>query len=242
MPRDGSGNYTRTQSDYVFDTIIEEAEINSELNDIAAALSASVSADGQTTISGDQPMSTYKHTGVGNAALRNQYASAGQVQDGAILYAGTAGGTADALTVTMAPPVTALVKGMRIVFQAGAANNTGAATLAVNAVSAVALEIDGAALVADDIVVNKFYSGVYDGTAFQIDRLSFTPADSVTLDGDNAFTGDNSFAGTSLHTAMVLQGRGANVAGGTTIDISAEDGNMFDVTGTGATITGISAP
>ena len=38
MARDGSGNYSRTQSDYVFDTVISETAVNSELNDIATEL------------------------------------------------------------------------------------------------------------------------------------------------------------------------------------------------------------
>jgi hypothetical protein len=41
MARDGSGTYARTQSDYIFNTIIDQAKINSELNDFATEITNS---------------------------------------------------------------------------------------------------------------------------------------------------------------------------------------------------------
>ena len=52
MARNGSGTYARTQSDYTFNTVIQETQINSELNDIATELTNSIDKDGQTPITG----------------------------------------------------------------------------------------------------------------------------------------------------------------------------------------------
>ena len=52
MARNGSGTYARTQSDYTFNTVIQETQINSELNDIAAEITNSLDKDGQTSVTG----------------------------------------------------------------------------------------------------------------------------------------------------------------------------------------------
>jgi len=52
MPRNGSGNYTLPQPAFVTGTKISSSAMNSDLSDIAAALTQSVSADGQTPLTG----------------------------------------------------------------------------------------------------------------------------------------------------------------------------------------------
>jgi hypothetical protein len=47
-------------------------------------------------------MATFRHTGVGNAANRTDYAALNQAQDGLIGWT-IAGGSADALTATFTP-------------------------------------------------------------------------------------------------------------------------------------------
>ena len=136
MPRNGSGSYTLPVAAFQSGQTISSAAVNSDLSDIATALTQSVSRDGQTTITANQPMAGFNHTGVGNASARNQYAALGQVQDGGAIWGGTAGGTADALTLTLTPAITAYATGMVIEFLAGAAANTGAATVNVNGVGA----------------------------------------------------------------------------------------------------------
>ena len=49
MPRDGSGAFTLAEAAFVFDSVISETAMNSNLSDIAAALTASIAKDGQTT-------------------------------------------------------------------------------------------------------------------------------------------------------------------------------------------------
>lgn len=52
MPRNGSGTYSLPQPAFVPNTTISSAAVNSDFSDIAAALTQSISADGQTAITG----------------------------------------------------------------------------------------------------------------------------------------------------------------------------------------------
>jgi microcystin-dependent protein len=52
MPRNGVGNYSLPQPPFTPGAVISNASVNSDLSDIAAALTQSVSADGQTLITG----------------------------------------------------------------------------------------------------------------------------------------------------------------------------------------------
>lgn len=89
------------------------------------------------------------------------------------LWGGTAGGTANALTVTTGNALSALITGMVVAFKAGASANSGAATIAVDSVSATTIQKNGSALVAGDIPAGTIVSLVFDGTYWQIipDRI-----------------------------------------------------------------------
>lgn len=52
MPRNGSGTFTLAQAAFTPNTTISSAAVNSDLTDIASALTQSISADGQTPITG----------------------------------------------------------------------------------------------------------------------------------------------------------------------------------------------
>lgn len=171
MARNGSGTYSLPEAAFVYDTVISETAMNSNLSDIASALTQSLAKDGQTNPTANLPMATYRHTGVGNASARNDYAAAGQAQDSAFIWCGTAGGTADAITLSPTPAITAYAAGQKFRWIAGASPNTGAATVAVSGLTTKALENDGSALAAGDHAAGKIYEGVYDGTAFQITRV-----------------------------------------------------------------------
>lgn len=167
MARNGSGTYNRTQDDYAFGEVISETEVNSELNDIAAALTQSLSKDGQTTATGNQPMGGFRHTGVGAASARDQYLQAGQAQDGAPAWCGTAGGTADARTLTPTPAITAYAAGQRWVFKNGAAANTTATptvTISGLGTSRTVKRSDGTALAPGDMGAGALLEMVDDGT------------------------------------------------------------------------------
>lgn len=153
MPFNGSGVFIHDAANYpaVADTLIEAEKRNNIDDDIATGLSTCITKDGQTTVTADLPMATYKHTNVGNAAARNQYAAAGQVQDGKLNWVDGAG-TADAITATYSPAITELVDGQMCCVRATAANATTTPTFAPNGLTArTIVKYGGAALVAGDI-------------------------------------------------------------------------------------------
>lgn len=135
MPRDGAGNYSLPQPAFQPNTVISSSAVNSDFSDVASALTASLAANGETPVTANLPMSNFRHTGVSNATARNQYASAGQVQDGALVWGGTTGGTASAMTATVTPGSLAYVSGLTVRVTAAATNAAGS-TFDLNALGA----------------------------------------------------------------------------------------------------------
>lgn len=176
MPFNGSGVFTPPAADFpaVAMTLIQSSKFNNVINDIANnGLSFALTKDGQQTATANQPMGGFRHTGVGAASASGQYGRVNEIQDGSLIYGGTAGGTADALTISTSPSFAAYATGMHLLFKSGASPNTGAATLQVNGIaSPKAIQINGAALVAGAIEASKFYLVIYDGAAFQLLKIS----------------------------------------------------------------------
>ena len=92
--------------------------------------------------------------------------TAGQKQ--AYLWGGVAGGTADALTLTLSPAITAYNNGMMFRFVTGASPNTGAATLAVNGLAATTIQLNGVALSAGALAANTVYTVLYYNSIFHL--------------------------------------------------------------------------
>lgn len=230
MPR-SAGVYNLPEAAFVGDTVIDEAAVNNNFSDIGSEITNSIAADGQTNPTANLPMDGYKHTGVGNANARDQYAVMGQVQDGAGIWCGTAGGTADALTLTPSPAITAYAAGQRFDFVSSAAN-TGAATVAVSGLAATAIQVGAAALSAGDIPNGARCSVQYDGTQFQLHGVS-QPGGLSSVAGD---------ASPQLGGALDTNGQAINYSEGSAVasasapNIWATDGNTVHVTGT-TTIT-----
>lgn len=151
MARNGSGTYSRVAGPYAYDTVISETDVNAEMDDIATALTASLAKDGQTTPTANLPMGGFRHTGAANGSARTDYATMGQAQDGKINWVDS-GGTADAITATYSPAITALVDGQVCFVRAGAANATTTPTFSPNSLTARTIVKEGGqALVAGDI-------------------------------------------------------------------------------------------
>lgn len=70
MSRNGSGSYTAPGSSFpaVASTLIESTKYNNVVNDIAAAITASIANDGQTPILANLPMGGFKLTGLAAGA------------------------------------------------------------------------------------------------------------------------------------------------------------------------------
>lgn len=167
MPRNGSGTYSRAVSPYAYNTTIDQAAVNSEMTDIATALTDSLCKDGQTTPTATLPMGTFRHTGVGAAAARTDYARAAEVQDGSITHLTSVSG-GDTITATAGLALGAYAAGQTFTFVAAAANTT-AVTLNINSIGAKAVTKNGTTpLVAGDIVSGSIVRVTYDGTRFQL--------------------------------------------------------------------------
>ena len=103
-----------------------------------------------------------------------------------MLYAGTAAGTADAITLTLTPAIAAYAAGQSFLYKSGASANTGAMTVNINGAGAKAIQINGAALVSGDHPAGKFMRITYDGTAFQLERIG----SAVHVYGTQTIAGD----------------------------------------------------
>lgn len=167
MARDGSGNYTLPAGNPVSTGgTISSTWANNTMTDIGSALTQSVSKDGQTAMTGNQPMGGNRHTNVGNATARTEYAALGQVQDGVGTYLTSVSGTN---TITAAVTGLAAYAAGQVFRFIAAGANTGAVTLNVNALGAKAITKQGTtALVSGDIVSGSTVVVVYDGTQFQL--------------------------------------------------------------------------
>lgn len=111
MAFDGAGTFTLAEAAFQTGTVINSTKMNNNLSDIASnGLSNCITKDGQTQPSANLPMNGNKHTGVlatSGEAARTEYVAAGALQNGAILDAGSTGGTSTAYTATLTPAITA---------------------------------------------------------------------------------------------------------------------------------------
>lgn len=100
-----------------------------------------------------------------------------QIQTQQFVYA-VAGGTANAITVSLNPPLIGYVGGTSLEFRASN-NNTGAATINVNGLGAKNIKKLSGGVLTDvasgDIVAGVVYRVTYDGTQFQVTNAEFTP-------------------------------------------------------------------
>jgi len=168
MPRNLSGTYTLPSGNPVTaGTTITTTWANNTLNDIATALTQSVSSDGQTTWTGDMVAGNNKITGLADGSAADDSATIGQVQGNTFAMLGAVSG-ADTITATASPPITAYATGQTFRFVSAGAN-TGAVTLKINSLSAKAVTKAGAtALDAGNIPSGAVVEVVYDGTQFQL--------------------------------------------------------------------------
>lgn len=176
MPRNGSGTYSRSTGIYSGTTSwaqtrdaprkIRADDHDTHDQDIADALTASLTKDGQTTPTANLPMGGFLHTNVADATARTNYAKVSQVQDTGYVWGGTTGGSSTVYTMSVTPAVTAYVAGL--VIRGKMHVTCGAApTINVNAVGAKTIKkLDGRALFAGELIVNALIELIYDGADF----------------------------------------------------------------------------
>lgn len=183
MPRNGSGVATLPSNSFnpaVSGQEATPADWNETASDIESMFTSSLASNGVTTPTANLPMGGYRHTGVGDAAARNQYGVVGEIQDGDYVYAAASG--ASAYTVTISPAITSLVTGMQFRVKIGTTNPITTPTLQVNSTTAKTIvNQSGGALLIGQLAANAFYDFVYDGTNYRVSSTFVSP---LTTRGD----------------------------------------------------------
>lgn len=183
MAYNGSGifNIDSTGQPVVATTLIEAATFNAFTADVGSGLSTAICKDGQTTITANIPFNNKKITGLASATTRTDATNLGDVQDGTGIYVGTVGGTADVITLTPSPAITAYAAGQTFRFIASGANTTNV-TVNVSGLGAKALTKNGTtALVANDVASGAMVTMTYDGTRFILGTLGAASYLATTL-------------------------------------------------------------
>jgi hypothetical protein len=171
MPRNGAGGYGLPSGNpVVTGTTISSADFNNTMTDIATAVAGSIAADGQTAWQGNQNANNNRITSLTAAAALTDAPNANDVQTGKLTYLTAVAGT-NTITASVAFLV-AYTAGETLRFIA-ANTNTGATTLNVNSIGAIAITKQGATpLAAGDIKAGALVSVAYDGTQFQLQTPS----------------------------------------------------------------------
>ena len=221
MAFNGSGTFliNTAGQPVVSGTVISSTAFNALTADLATGLSTAITKDGQTTVTANIPMSTYKFTGLGVGSAATDSANLSQVQSTVTKLLNSVSG-ADTITATASPTLAAYAAGQMFYFVA-AGDNTTSVTLNIDSLGAKAVTRDGStALVAADIKSGEVIVVVYDGTRFQVvSQLNSA--------------GNATFANVSITSAL-------NVGGVATF--SAGTAAAPSITTTGDTNTGIFFP
>jgi hypothetical protein len=151
----------------VASTLITSADHNALTADIANMLSTCILKDGTQTITQNIPFNDKKITGLAAATARTDAASIATIQDGTGVYVSTVGGTANAITLTPSPAITAYATGQFFSFIA-ASTNTGSVTVAISGLTTKAITGGVTALTGGEIRTGTMVTMRYNGTAFEL--------------------------------------------------------------------------
>lgn len=192
MPFNGVGAYSLPAGSLVADgTTIDAADHNTPLQDIEAALSATVLRNGAAPFTANQSMGGNKLTSLAAGTLATDAPTLRQAQAGIMTQATAVGGTVNAITLTFSPPHTSYDSAMRIRW-VSAGQNTGAVTVNVDGLGTRDLRKDNAvALLPGDLPpAGAICSATFDGTRFILDNVftatSIVPSGSVLPYAGNA--------------------------------------------------------
>ena len=205
MAFNGSGTFVRLY-DWTTDrdagTKIRADRMDGEDDGFATGLSNCITKDGQTVVTANLPMATFKFTGLGAGSAATDSVNLRQVQANAYGYVASDTGSANAYVIAPSPAIAAYVAGQRFSF-ISANSSTGASTLNVNSLGVKAVEYQSAALTGAEIKATSLIVVEYDGTAFQM----ISPSNYIQTE------------------------KGGDIASANPLVIDT-DGDYFDVTGT----------
>ena len=223
MARNGSGTFSSPYPNFVSGTVISSTQVDANNSDIATALTQSIAVDGQSTVTANLPMNAKKLTGLAVGAAATDSLNLGQAQAEAMVWCGTAGGSANAITLSPTPAITAYAAGQRFVWKASGSVNTGATTVAISGLGTIALQDNGSALAAGQHQANKIFMGILDTTStVQVTQVQISGTDplivtSLTVSGTATIGGilsvDDTTTSTSGTTGSIHTDGGLGVAG-----------------------------
>jgi hypothetical protein len=235
----GTFNINSAGQPVVSGTVISSSTFNTLTADLATGLSTCITKDGQTTVTANIPLNSYKITGLAAGTAATDAARVGQLQAGAASVV-TAAGT-DTYTGTMSPSLGAYAAGNTFTFVVPNTNTT-AATLNIDGLGAKALTRDGStALVAGDLVANAEVLVVYDGTRFQVlnsnSKTNFNLSGTLTVAGNTTLSGGTANGVAYLNASKVVTtGSGLTYSSTGNLYLAApSSGTAFNInTGSGA--------
>lgn len=139
------------------------------------------------------------------------------IQAGKINYA-VAGGSANAITITLSPVPASLSAGMRANIKIGT-TNTGAVTINTNGLGAIsAARKDGGALGAGDLIVGEIVPFIFDGAIWRLQRLALSDLANNVASGSliarRIFTASATYTPTPGTTKIRVTLTGGGGAGG----------------------------
>ena len=170
MAFNGTGTFLRIYNwatDKINSIPITASRVDAEMDGMATGLSNCITKDGQTTISANIPLNSFKLTGLGVGTARTDAITVGQVQDNQFLYLGATSGSADAYTLAPSPAITAYAATQQFTAKISATNLTTTPYLQVSSIanptttavikklSATKTEI---AVEASDLLINGIYN------------------------------------------------------------------------------------
>ena len=232
MSFNGSGtfNINSTGQPVVTGTVISSSVFNALTADLATGLSTCITKDGQTTVTANIPMNSFKFTNLAAGTAAGDSVRVSQLQAGSATSL-TVTGT-NTYAATASPALTAYTTGNTFSFVVPN-SNTSSCTLNIDSLGAKAITRDGTtALVSGDLVAGSEVLVVYDGTQFQVvnsnSKTNFTVSNNLTLsngtttqvqylNGSKVMTGsaNMTFDGTTLTAAGLSTGGSLTLSGGT---------------------------
>lgn len=217
MSFNGSGvfNINTAGQPVVTGTVISSSVFNTLTADLATGLSTCITKDGQTTVSANIPMNSFKFTGLAAGTAATDSVRLGQLQAGGATLV-TVTGT-DTYTGTMSPALAGYAAGNTFSFVVPNTNTT-SCTLNIDGQGAKAITRDGStALVAGDLVAGSEVVVVYDGTRFQV--LNSNSKTNWNLSGTLTVAGNTTLsAGTANGVAYLNGSKVLTTGSGLTFD------------------------
>ena len=130
--------------------------------DIKSGFDNCLTRDGAGKPSANLNFNGYKITNLANAEVANDALTLGQAQQGLSNYAADTSNTANAITITLTPSITAYTVGQRFYFKVANTNTLSEVSFSANGLNVCRVQMDGSDnLVPSSLKQNCMYEGIY---------------------------------------------------------------------------------